>query len=292
MKNEVIKARAKINLTLEIFDKRKDGYHEMRSVMHKIGLCDLVSLSLNEEAAENEFHVACDKDLCPEKENLAYRAAAAFAEKYTALCSRHFSLQIDIEKHIPAMAGLGGGSADAAAVLDGLFRMLGVLSDAQVEEIAASLGADVPFMREKYDAALATGIGTKLQKVPMMPLCYAVIGTPKVGLSTREIYDLFDEKKQAIPAAHTNALIAGLEQEDFSRICDCMSNQFEPICIHKLPEIGKIKKSLLKSGAYAAQMSGSGSAVFGIFDTEKAAKEAYEALGLLPFETERNLCRI
>ncbi len=295
MKEITINARAKINLTLEIFDKRGDGYHEMRSVMHKIGLCDIVKIEVDEERTDEnagEISVLCSKPVCEEKDNLAYKAADAFASLYYKKTGKVFACRITIEKNIPDKAGLGGGSADGAAVLDGLSKLLGVVTDKEKEEIAASLGSDVPFMLEKYDCALATGTGTTLKSLPMMPVCFCVIGVPSVGLSTREIYNLFDEKKHVVPSVKYNSLVAALEQEDFGRICDNIVNQFEPICIHELSEIGKIKKSLLKNGAYAAQMSGSGSAVFGIFTDEAEAQRAYDALGTLHFEVGRAVCRI
>ena len=295
MKEITVIARAKINLTLEIFDKRGDGYHEMRSVMHKIGLCDIVKIEVDQDRTDDnagEIRVLCSKPVCEEKDNLAYKAADAFASLYYKKTGKVFACKISIEKNIPDKAGLGGGSADCAAVLDGLSKLLGIVTDKEKEEIAASLGSDVPFMLEKYDCALATGTGTTLKSLPMMPVCHCVIGVPSVGLSTREIYDLFDEKKHVVPSVKYNSLVAALEQEDFGRICDNIVNQFEPICIHELPEIGKIKKSLLKSGAYAAQMSGSGSAVFGIFTDKNKAQSAYDALSDLPFEVRRAVCGI
>lgn len=295
METITINARAKINLTLEIFDKRKDGYHDMRSVMHKIGLCDVVKVAVDTDRKDEnagEIRVICSKPVCDEKDNLAYKAADRFMSLYYKKTGKIASCIIEIEKNIPDKAGLGGGSADCAAVLDALTRLLGVIGEKETEELAAELGSDVPFMLEKYDCALATGTGTTLEKLPMMPMCYCVIGTPDTGLSTRDIYDLFDEKKHVVPNVKTNSLIAALEQEDFGRICDNIVNQFEPICIHEVPEIGKIKKSLLKSGAYTAQMSGSGSAVFGIFTDEASANSAFDALSALPFNVRRSVCKI
>ncbi len=297
MKEITLSAKAKINLTLEIFDKRRDGYHNMRSVMHKIGLADTVRIEVDDNTdKKNEnagaINVACSVAVCEERDNLAYKAAESFANLYYKKTGKVFSAKIYIEKNIPDKAGLGGGSADCAAVLDGLQKLLGIISDSEKQELAEGLGSDVPFMLEKYDCALATGTGTTLEVLPMMPVCFCVIGTPNVGLSTREIYDLFDTKKYVLPRVRTSSLISALEQEDFGRICDNIVNQFEPICIHELSEIGKIKKSLLKSGAYAAQMSGSGSAVFGIFTNENEAEKAYDALGELDFEVRRSLCKI
>lgn len=295
METCTINARAKINLTLEIFDRRKDGYHDMRSVMHKIGLCDIVKVTVDTERTDEnagEIRVICSKYVCAEKDNLAYKAADSFMALYYKKTGKIASCIIEIEKNIPDKAGLGGGSADCAAVLDALTKLLGVITEKEKEEIAAYLGSDVPFMLEKYDCALATGTGTTLQKLPMMPMCYCVTGTPDKGLSTRDIYDLFDEKKHVVPNVKANSLISALEQEDFGRICDNIVNQFEPICIHEVSEIGKIKKCLLKSGAYAAQMSGSGSAVFGIFADKEQAEAAYRALGTLPFDVRRSVCKI
>lgn len=295
METCTINARAKINLTLEIFDKRKDGYHDMRSVMHKIELCDIVKVTVDTERTDEnagEIRVSCSKAVCEEKDNLAYKAADRFMSLYYKKTGKIASCIVEIEKIIPEKAGLGGGSADCAAVLDALTKLLGVISEEEKEEIAAELGSDVPFMLEKYDCALATGTGTMLQSLPMMPMCYCVIGTPDKGLSTRDIYDLFDDKKHVVPNVKVNSLISALEQEDFGRICDNITNQFEPICIHEVPEIGKIKKCLLKNGAYTAQMSGSGSAVFGIFTDKNTADTAYEALSTLPFNVRRSVCKI
>lgn len=295
MNQLTLNAKAKINLTLEIFDKRKDGYHEMRSVMHKIGLFDVVKVSVDTERADDnagEIRVICSKPVCDEKDNLAYKAADSFMSLYYKKTGKVFACNIEIEKNIPDKAGLGGGSADCAAVLDALTKLLGAVSEKEKEELAASLGSDVPFMLEKYECALASGTGTTLKKLPLMPICYCVIGVPDTGLSTRDIYDLFDEKKNVLPNVKTNSLISALEQEDFGRICDNIVNQFEPICIHEVPEIGKIKRSLLKSGAYTACMSGSGSAVFGIFTDENKASSALEALGTLPFNVRRYICKI
>lgn len=297
MKEIVLSARAKINLTLEVFKKRRDGYHDMRSVMHKIGLADTVWLEVNDSPDKNDensgaISVTCSPFVCEEKDNLAYKAAESFANLYYKKTRKIFSVKIHIDKNIPDKAGLGGGSADCAAVLDGLQKLLGVVSEREKQELAEGLGSDVPFMLEKYDCALATETGTSLEALPMMPVCYCVIGTPSVGLSTKEIYELFDEKGGSAPRVRVNSLISALEQEDFGRICDNIVNQFEPLCIAKLPEIGTIKSALLDGGAYAAQMSGSGSAVFGIFTNEEAAKTSYDALGGLGFDVRRSLCKI
>lgn len=290
-----VQAKAKINLTLEIFDKRNDGYHDMRSVMHKIGLCDNITITVETDRKDEnagEIRVICSKPVCDEKDNLAYKAAEEFMSLYYKKTGNIASCTIEIEKNIPDKAGLGGGSADCAAALDGLQKILGSITDKEKEEIAAELGSDVPFMLEKYDCALATGRGTTLKMLPMMPMCYCVIGTPDVGLSTRDIYDLFDDKKHVAPNVKANSLIAALEQEDFGRICDNIVNQFEPICIHELSEIGRIKKCLLKNGAYTAAMSGSGSAVFGIFTDEERANKAADALNGLPFHVTVSVCKI
>lgn len=297
MKEITIKARAKINLTLEVFDKRRDGYHDMRSIMHKIELCDTVRIEVCEADNKNdvnagEIRVFCSKPVCNEKDNLAYKAADSFANTYYNKTGKVFSAKITIEKNIPDKAGLGGGSADCAAVLDGLRKLLGVLTERDIEDIASALGSDVPFMLEKYDCALATGTGTTLEKLPMMPVCYCVIATPSVGLSTKEIYELFDSSKNSAPKVRVNSLISALEQEDLCGICNNIKNQFEPVCIGKLPEIGIIKKALNSFGAYASQMTGSGSAVFGIFADEMAAKKAYDGLESLDFDVKRNICRI
>lgn len=290
-------AKAKINLTMEILGKRPDGYHETRSVMHKIGLCDRITAVIGEPGSRNDenagrIRVLCTPEVCLEADNLAYKAANLFAETYYKKTRGVFSADITIEKHIPEQAGLAGGSADAACTLDIMQEALGVLSDEEIDSLCADLGADVPFMRGKHGCALATGIGTDLRALPMLPVCYAVLAKPDAGLSTKEIYEAFDSQAASAPKVKVNSLIAGLEQEDFVQVCGNIANQFEPVCVKKLPVIGQIKQELQKSGAYAAQMTGSGSAVFGLFGTEDAAARAAEPLCALIGKEHVFVCRV
>ncbi len=281
MKEITILAKAKINLTLEIFGKRPDGYHDMRTIMHKIGLSDTVKIELtegNEPENQGKIELICSRDVCDEKDNLAYRAAEAFFNLYYKKTGKIFACKITIEKNIPEKSGLAGGGADCAAVLDGLQKLLGVINNEEKELLAASLGSDVPFMLGKHECALATGTGTNITDLPMMPVCYCLVARPPIGFSTKEIYDLFDAKRHPVPSVNINSLISGLEQEDFCRICDNMANQFEPVCTGLLPQIGEIKRAMLKFGAYCSQMTGSGSAIFGIFSSQDLAHTAMEAL--------------
>ena len=135
MEKVVKKAYAKINLTLEILDKRTDGYHNIRSVMQKISLCDILSFSFKDDKS---ITLTCSKNVCPMKDNLAYKAAELFLEKYNAKCGKSFGVDIHIEKHIPDKAGLAGGSADCACVLDCLYEHFGV-----VDYYEVNLTADI-----------------------------------------------------------------------------------------------------------------------------------------------------
>lgn len=260
-------APAKLNLTLEVGEKRSDGYHEVQSVMSCAALYDEVTL---ESGTSGEISMTCD---CPglplDDTNLCLRAAKLFFKKTGIPCD---GLHIELSKRIPMQSGLGGGSADAAAVLRGLrklYRPEMMIKD--LERMAAELGSDVPFCVRSV-TAMVRGRGEQLLKLPKLPLCWFVICKPAFSFSTAEMYAKLDEKKPAL-FIDTLGLIKALEYQDMQEISDRLGNCFEGV-LEENSEIFAIKNRLLALGARNACMSGSGSAVYGLFTQEDEAKAA------------------
>lgn len=260
-------APAKLNLTLEVGEKRSDGYHEVQSVMSCAALYDEVTL---ESGTSGGISMTCD---CPglplDDTNLCLRAAKLFFQKTGIPCD---GLHIELSKRIPMQSGLGGGSADAAAVLRGLrklYRPEMMIKD--LERMAAELGSDVPFCVRSV-TAMVRGRGEQLLKLPKLPLCWFVICKPEFSFSTAEMYAKLDEKKP-VCSIDTLGLIKALEYQDMQEISDRLGNCFEGV-LEERSEIFAIKKRLLALGARNACMSGSGSAVYGLFTREDEAKAA------------------
>lgn len=260
-------APAKLNLTLEVGEKRSDGYHEVQSVMSCAALYDEVTL---ESGTSGGISMTCD---CPglplDDTNLCLRAAKLFFKKTGIPCD---GLHIDLTKRIPMQSGLGGGSADAAAVLRGLrklYRPEMMIKD--LERMAAELGSDVPFCVRSV-TAMVRGRGEQLLKLPKLPLCWFVICKPEFSFSTAEMYAKLDEN-ELVSSIDTLGLIKALEYQDMQEISDRLGNCFEGV-LEESSEIFAIKKRLLALGARNACMSGSGSAVYGLFTQEDEAKAA------------------
>lgn len=260
-------APAKLNLTLEVGEKRSDGYHEVQSVMSCAALYDEVTL---ESGTSGGISMTCD---CPglplDDTNLCLRAAKLFFKKTGIPCD---GLHIDLTKRIPMQSGLGGGSADAAAVLRGLrklYRPEMMIKD--LERMAAELGSDVPFCVRSV-TAMVRGRGEQLLKLPKLPLCWFVICKPEFSFSTAEMYAKLDEK-EPVSSIDTLGLIKALEYQDMQEISDRLGNCFEGV-LEERSEIFAIKNRLLALGARNACMSGSGSAVYGLFTQEDEAKAA------------------
>lgn len=260
-------APAKLNLTLEVGEKRSDGYHEVQSVMSCAALYDEVTL---ESGTSGGISMTCD---CPglplDDTNLCLRAAKLFFKKTGIPCD---GLHIELSKRIPMQSGLGGGSADAAAVLRGLrklYRPEMMIKD--LERMAAELGSDVPFCVRSV-TAMVRGRGEQLLKLPKLPLCWFVICKPEFSFSTAEMYAKLDEK-EPVSSIDTLGLIKALEYQDMQEISDRLGNCFEGV-LEESSEIFAIKNRLLALGARNACMSGSGSAVYGLFTREDEAKAA------------------
>ncbi len=272
------KALAKINIALDITGIRGDAYHEIESVMQCVSFGDDVTL---ERAEEGITLVCSDPSLPTDGKNLAVKAAMAFFE-YTG---RPFGVRITVKKNIPDRAGLAGGSADAAAVLRGLNAMGEEnLSDELLREIAAEVGSDVVFCVSS-DPSFVTGRGEIITPCEGLSDCFILLAKGKDGMKTPDAYRMLDgrygdfgERKGA------SACRDAMDTFDLEKIGVEASNIFENVVIPEHPEIADIKEKMLLSGAVFAMMSGSGSAVFGVFDTKEKAEAARLSLeGIAPF---------
>ena len=265
-----LKARAKINWTLDIVGQRADGYHLMDMLMQPVTLADDIALSPAEEITLTTGGAPL---LPADEKHLAYRAAMAL-KKHTGYPG---GAAIHVEKHIPVGAGMGGGSADAAGVLVGLNRLWGLdLTQSELEAIGLTLGADVPFCI-RGGLTRTTGIGENMEDLPCGRNWPLVVIQPCEGLSTKEIFTAYHEGVVDARPDNTAAAIA-MANGDAAALSAAMANVMQPVSEARRPGIHEAIEALKEQGAFVAQMTGSGSAVFGAFESMHAAQAAYEAI--------------
>ena len=251
-------AFAKLNLTLDVLGKREDGYHDLQSVMQTISVRDDIEIDIG---TGKPWCLKCDQEGIPcDERNLAWKAARVYLD---AVKKDPDGIEIRITKRIPSEAGMGGGSADAAAVLRALNRHYGEpLSIGALAELGAQVGSDVPFC-VICGTAMVESRGERLRKLPDMPDCIFVICKPDFSVSTPELYRKLDETtigKRPDNRAMESALLAG----DLEKVCQNVFNVFDPVVTAEHNELNYIKSLLHQYGAAAYQMTGSGSAVFAI----------------------------
>ena len=265
------RAYAKLNLTLDILRRRKDGYHDLQMVMQSIDLADELDIS----PAQGEGAMSTTLSYLPQDgRNLAQLAAQAFREATGS------DLQVDIaiDKHIPVCAGMAGGSSDAAAVLRAMDALTGTgLSPERLAEIGQAVGSDVPYC-VTGGTALAEGRGEILTPLPSLPPCHVVVCKPPFPISTPQLFGRVDVRK-IVRRPDTAGLLAALEAGDLVEVARRMYNVFEDVLEpRRQNEICAIKAALIDCGALGASMTGSGPTVFGLFDDQEAAQTAYEQL--------------
>lgn len=265
-------AFAKVNLTLDVHEKREDGFHDLTSIMQTISIRDDVEIDLD---TGKPWRVTCDKEEIPQNEgNLAWKAARVFFDQFG---DEPDGLEIRITKRIPSQAGLAGGSADAAAVLRALNAWKEYpLSVYALCELGAQVGSDVPFC-VLCGTALVEGRGERLTKLPDGPEMFFVVCKPELSFSTPELFRKLDEITIA-KRPETTLMRAALQRGDMEEIGKNLCNVFEQAVTDELPELNYIKSIFMSYGAYGAQMTGSGSAVFGIFDSFEYAAVACSML--------------
>ena len=251
-------AFAKLNLTLDVQGKREDGYHDLQSVMQTVSVRDDIEIDVG---TGKPWKLICDKAGIPcDERNLAWKAAKVYCE---ALNKDPGGLEIRITKRIPSGAGMGGGSADAAAVLRALNDYYGnPLSIMALAELGAEVGSDVPFC-VVCGTAMCEGRGERLRKLPDMPDCIIVVCKPEFSVSTPELYKKIDEvtiANRPDNRAMERALLAG----DLEKVAHNLCNVFDPVVTADHLELNYIKSIFHQYGAVGYQMTGSGSACFAI----------------------------
>ena len=265
-----VKAFGKINLTLDVLGRRRDGYHLLDTVMQTVSIWDELEI---QAGGERGVRLECNRESLPlDSKNTVYRAAKFFLEDQGLV---NEGLTIYIHKFIPSRSGMGGGSADAAAVLRGLNEMYGAgLSDGKLMELGAKVGADVPFC-VTGGAARCTGTGTEVSPAPMMPECWLVVCKPPAGMSTPRAYALLDQYPLSSTQA-TPRMMDALEAGNLRRVAKGLANRFDETI--RMAQVRGVKRAMLGIGALGAMMPGSGSGVYGIFETEQQAKAAMKGL--------------
>ncbi len=268
------KAYAKLNLSLDVLGRRPDGFHDMRMVMQSARLCDDVTVELTDGAMSAQT----DKPYIPgDDRNVAVKAARAF---FAAAGIAHRGALIVIQKRVPVCAGLGGGSSDAAAVLRALNVLTGAgFTGAELEKIAAGVGSDVAFCVQG-GTQLAEGRGDALTPLPPLPETPAVICMPHFTASTPELFQRIDARSSRCHP-DTEGLLAALRAGDAARVSRRMYNVFEDVLERRAAVVKEIKSVMLDEGAMGAAMSGTGSAVFGLFPDEERASAAVTALRVI-----------
>ena len=264
-------APAKLNLTLDILGRRADGYHEMRMVMQTISLCDTVTV---EETASG-FVLQTDGDFIPAgKKTLEQQAAAAFFDRAGMDMP---GLAVTLEKRTPSYAGMGGGSADVAALLRLLRdKYCPAMGDEELERIGLTVGSDMPFC-VRGGTALAEGRGEVLTDLAQLPECIFVICKPDFGIPTGNLFALVDGG-ELVKRPDTDGMAAALKSGDLDGIAQRLCNVFEEVLPAEYQEVFVIKRRLLELGAMGAAMSGSGPTVFGIFRDAACAERAAAVL--------------
>ncbi len=275
MKRVHFRTFAKVNYALDVLGLRGDGYHEVRTVLQSVSLADEVEIEVGDEG----FGLRVEPDgarLGPPEENTAYRAWRLLRQ----LTGDELPVRVRLRKGIPAGAGLGGGSADAAAVLVGLNRLFGLgLGAEDLRELGARVGADVPFC-VSGGTALGEGAGELLTPLPPPPEHHLVLTKPSASAATTRIYRAYDDEGPARGANAVEAVVAALRSGSLPVLAAAVGNDLAPVTARIVPEVAALERKLLENGALGASMSGSGTAVYGIFDDADAAWSAARKSGV------------
>jgi len=261
-----IMARAKINWALDITGLAENGYHNIDTLMHRVTLFDTLTITKAQSGITvfTGHHLISD-----DHRNITHKAASLFFSE----TSINIGCSIKISKHIPVCAGMGGGSADAAATLFALDKLYETnLSQQKMDSLAVTLGADVPFML-RDGLARARGIGEKIESIACEKQYHLLGIMPAYGASTKEVFRLFDENGKCLKLKNEK-MIEALNVGNFQKIKSNLGNALQPITEELIPEIKIISAQLLAEGAIATSMTGSGSLVYGLFPSYKSAQAA------------------
>ncbi len=267
MNKLTLESRAKINLTLDIVNKRDDGYHNVSMVMQTISLCDTLHFKVIEKGIKlNSNNPRLPKD----ERNIIYKSAKLLLE-YTQV---NKGIEVFIEKKIPIAAGLAGGSSNAACTIRALNKLWNLnLGDKELLDIGTKIGADVSFCMIE-GTALAEGIGEVLTRLEPLPKFYVVLVKPSIRISTPWAYNLVNVKSIK-NRPETMKMIEGIQRGEKQIIASKMRNVFEDFIFKKYPRLCDIKENMIRLGAINSLMSGSGPTIYGLFEEKETARRAY-----------------
>ncbi|MCI0767567.1 4-(cytidine 5'-diphospho)-2-C-methyl-D-erythritol kinase [Bacillus sp. TL12] len=266
----LVKAPAKINLSLDVLGKRQDGYHEVKMIMTTIDLADRLELT---ELSEDRIEIVSHNRYVPDDQrNLAYQAAKLLKQRFNV----KKGVSISIEKTIPVAAGLAGGSSDAAAALRGLNKLwnLGLTID-ELAEFGAEIGSDVSFC-VYGGTAIATGRGEKIEHIKTPPSCWVILAKPHIGVSTADVYGNLQLNRVTHP--DVEQMVESINSGNYKGICDAVGNVLEDVTFKMHPEVARIKAQMKRFGADAVLMSGSGPTVFGLVHHDSRMHRIYNGL--------------
>lgn len=266
----LVKAPAKINLSLDVLHKRPDGFHEVEMIMTTIDLADRVELTLLDQ---DKIRILSHNRYVPDDQrNLAYQAAQLLKDRFQV----KKGVEIAMEKTIPVAAGLAGGSSDAAATLRGLNKLwdLGLTME-ELAELGSEIGSDVSFC-VYGGTALATGRGEIITELPAPPTCWVILAKPFIGVSTADVYRRLDLNGMKHP--NTQDMIQAIKDNDYHQVCHNVGNVLEDVTLNLHPEVAQIKEQMKRFGADAVLMSGSGPTVFGIVQHDSRMHRIYNGL--------------
>lgn len=275
-----VKAFAKINLCLDVLRRKENGYHEVEMVMTNVDIFDVLEIKELEE--KKILLKSYNTDLAMDETNLIYKAIALLQKE----TGKTFGVEVLLEKNIPMEAGMAGGSADAAATLKAINELFALgVSDERLLELGASLGADIPFCI-MGGTVLASGIGEKLRRLSPLPKMKLLIVKPKAGLSTKKVYESLDIdglNKAGFIHKDVGEMVSVIESDEadktkIEKIAVRLNNILEVPSIRLLPLIADIKQKMLDNNCLGALMSGSGTAIFGIYENDEDMQKTKEIL--------------
>lgn len=275
-----VKAFAKINLCLDVLRRKENGYHEVEMVMTNVDIFDVLEIKELEE--KKILLKSYNTDLAMDETNLIYKAIALLQKE----TGKTFGVEVLLEKNIPMEAGMAGGSADAAATLKAVNELFALgVSDERLLELGASLGADIPFCI-MGGTVLASGIGEKLRRLSPLPKMKLLIVKPKAGLSTKKVYESLDIdglNKAGFIHKDVGEMVSVIESDEadktkIEKIAGRLDNILEVPSIRLLPLIADIKQKMLDNNCLGALMSGSGTAIFGIYENDEDMQKTKEIL--------------
>ena len=263
-----VKARAKVNLNIEVVNKREDGYHNIKSVFQKINLYDEITVI----KTNGDFDLQTNIAELNNKENIIYKAYEKLKAKYN-ICG----IKVILNKNIPMQAGLGGGSTDCSSFILAMNKLFSLnMSQKEIENIGRSLGADVvPCFYNR--AIIAEGIGDIITKINTNFKYYLVLVKPNLSYNTKEIYRRIDENNKFNRLDNTNKIVDGLANNNLELISKNLHNSFEEV-LEERDLIENIKSELIENGAMGSSLTGTGSCVYGIFKNKKEAVDTYNYL--------------